>query len=468
MYPQLPDAPGPSGLERLRMARAFLSRRGVPSAYLRQLVAAYGDVVRLQLGGRTLYVVAHPDLAQEVLMKRYQEFHKPSAAGGPPRQLSRFLGNGVLTADHEEWRPQRRLIQPLMRATHIRSYADTMTRQTEALTNTWRGGETRDVHADMNRLTMWIIAETMFGTTPENAANIHHLVSMAQAIAVGDLQNLLPGRDLFGRVTCRVGHINATFDDVVRGMIAERARHSDSPRHDLLTLLLNSVDEDGQPVPYAFIRDNILTLFVAGHETTANTLTWALYYLAHNPAVLATLRAELDQVLAGRAATLADLAALPYTDMVVKEAMRIEPAVSLVPRYVTQHLSLGGYRLQAGSVVLVSIYCLHHDARWWDAPGEFRPERFAAEQEALRHKYAYLPFGGGPRVCIGNHFAMMEAQIILATLLARCDFALARRGEVERVRLITTAPHRGLLMRVMPRSGDQQGQAAASATNARS
>ncbi len=448
----LSEPPGPNGAERLRMAKAFLSRHGIPMIYLRYLSNVYGDVVRLKLGSRTLYLVTHPDLAQELLVRRYQEFHKPSAAGGPPRQLSRFLGSGILTADHDAWRPQRRLIQPLMHAVHIRSYADTMTQQAEAMMNTWRAGETRDVHADMNQVTMWIIAETMFGTKPENTADIHHLMNMAQAIAVGDLQNLLPWRDLFGRINRRVAHINTTFDKMVRQLIDERAGQSDS-RNDLLTLLINSVDEKGEPVSYEFIRDNILTLFVAGHETTANTLTWALYYLAHNPAALARLRAELDAALAGRAATLADLAALPYTEMVLKETMRIEPTVSLVPRYIPENTTLGGYQLSAGSVVLVSIYCMHHDERWWDAPEEFRPERFAPAQEEQREKHAYLPFGSGPRICIGNHFAMMEAHIILATLLARWDFALNQPAEVERVRLVTTSPQGGLRMTVTPRAG---------------
>jgi cytochrome P450 len=214
---------------------------------------------------------------------------------------------------------------------------------------------------------------------------------------------------------------------------------------------MNTKDEDGNPVDYEFVRNNILTLFLAGHETTANTLTWTFYYLARNPQVAEKLYAEIDRVLAGRSATLSDLPNLPYTLMVVKEAMRIEPAVSVIPRYVMEDVTMGGYHLKAGSTALLPIYLVHHDERWWSQPNEFQPERFAPEEEAKHHKYQYMPFGGGPRVCIGNHFAMMEAQIILATIASRYQLTLTADIDPQPVRLITTFPKAGLQMKVTER-----------------
>jgi cytochrome P450 len=429
----------------------FLGRGDMPVEYLQQVAQAHGDLVRLQAGGRTIYVVSAPELVHEVLTRRPTEFHKLEVLSDAPRTLDRFLGGGLLTSDYEEWKPQRKIIQPLMHTTHIQGYAGAMAASGERLLAQWEDGEVRNLHADMTQVTMWIIAATMFGTDITNTPEIEHAARLAQDIALADITLPLPGPLGFQRDR-QAQEVNAVLSALVARMMAERrADPQAQTRNDLLTLLMRTTDEDGNPMPDQFVRNNILTLFFAGHETTANTLTWALHFLDANPPVREQLHAEVDRVLGGRAPALADLPNLPYTEMVIKETMRCEPTVAVVPRAVVAPLELSGYQLAPNSVVFLSIYNLHHDARWWEDPDRFDPQRFAPAREAHIPKYAYLPFGGGPRICIGNHFALMEAQILLA--LIACRFRLEHVGEtrVTPLRRITTEPRGGLTMRVVRR-----------------
>jgi cytochrome P450 len=445
----LTDAPGPRGLGSLRTIYKFLRSTGLPISYIHEMHKEHGDVIRLQVGGQRIYAVKDPDLIQEILVKRAQDFHKLEVAEEKPSALGMFLGKGILTADHEEWKPQRKLIQPLMHAKHIQNYAETMTQFAERLTAQWQDGKARDIHHDMVQVTMWIIAETMFGTTLDASERIKHTGDMAQKIAVGTFTKSIPLPGAERRRDEKVRELNAELDAVVQKLMADRPGIGD--RADLLTLLMNTKDEDGQPVGYDFIRNNILTLFLAGHETTANSLTWTFYYLARNPHIAEKLYAEVDAVLGGRPAQLADLPNLPYTLKVIKEAMRIEPAVSVVPRYILEDQTIGSYHLKARSIVLLPIYIVHHDEHLWSQPDVFDPERFTPEAEAKQHKYAYMPFGGGPRVCIGNHFAMMESQLILATIASRFKLTLVSQTAPEPIRLITTFPKDGLMMKVEQR-----------------
>jgi cytochrome P450 len=335
-----------------------------------------------------------------------------------------------------------------------------MAQHGERLLAGWQDGEIRNLHTDMTQVTMWIIAETMFGTDITNTPEIERAARLAQDIALADITLPLPSL-LHWRRNRQSAEVNAVLSALVARLMAERRGQPEAEaRGDLLTLLMRTTDDAGNPMPDQFVRNNILTLFFAGHETTANTLTWALHFLDRNPAVLEKLHAEVDTVLAGRAPQLDDLPNLPYTQMVIKETMRLEPIVSVIPRAVIEPLELGGYKLEPNSVVFLSVYNLHHDARWWQEPFCFDPERFEKEQEAQIPKYAYLPFGGGPRICIGNHFALMEAQILLALLVSR--FRLEHIGEatVTPLRRITTEPQGGLTMRVTRRGVAQSGTSA--------
>jgi cytochrome P450 len=303
----------------------------------------------------------------------------------------------------------------------------------------------------MTQVTMWIIAQTMFGTDITNTPEIEHAARAAQDIALADITLPLPSLLEIQRDR-KAQEINEVLSALVARLMAERrANPQAQERGDLLTLLMRTTDEEGNPMPDQFVRNNILTLFFAGHETTANTLTWALHFLDRNPHVLETLHREVDTVLEGRTPRLEDLPRLPYTMQVIKETMRIEPTVSVIPRAVVEELDLGGYRLEGQSVVFVSPYILHHDSRWWKEPQCFDPTRFDEANEGAIPKYAYLPFGGGPRICIGNHFALMEAQILLALLVSRFRLEHVGEAKVTPLRRITTEPQDGLTMRVSTR-----------------
>jgi cytochrome P450 len=447
----LPEPPSVPGLPLLGNAVPFMTARGLPLSFLSQAAIRYGDVVRIKVGGNNIYLISHPDLVHEVLVKRVNDFDKLTAASGKSVGLTRFLGNGILTAGFEEWKPQRKLIQPLMHTKHIMSYADTMAHFGEKMVGLWADGAERDIHVDMMQVTMWIIAETMFGMDVRHTPELQDVGQTAQAIAVADLTSPLPALLTQGRER-KAADANVILTTLVQRFMEERRTRDNSDRHDLLTLLMDTRDEDGQPMPDDFVRNNILTLFFAGHETTANTLTWVFYYLDKHPEVAAELYKEVDSVLGGRLPTLADLPQLPYTLMVIKETMRIEPTVAAFPRQVMKDTELGGYQIKGNGVALIPPYILHHDSRWWSQPEQFDPTRFSAENEPNIPKYVYLPFGDGPRVCIGNHFALMEAQILLAIFAGRYKLSLVPGTEVKPLRQITTSPIGGLPMRLEHRA----------------
>lgn len=446
----LPHPPSAPGLPILGSALAFRAAKGIPVEFIQKTLRTYGDIVHITVTGRNFYLIGHPDLAHEIFLKRVNEFHKAVRISKRPIALSRFLGHGILIVDHDQWKPQHKLIQPLMHAKHIERYADTMSKFGEQMISRWQDGAVRDIHADMTQVTMWIIAETMFGMNVDQTPHMQRESDAAQQIAVYDFIAPMP-RWLTPHRDREAQRVNNFLTGLVQQFMAERRAQGHVERHDLLSLLMDTRDEDGNPMPDRFIRDNILTLFFAGHETTANTLTWAFYYLAQNPVVLAALHREVDTVLAGRIPTLADLPNLPYTLMVIKETMRLQPIVSALPRAILKDTELGGYQLNGQSLVFTSPYVLHRDPRWWEDPEQFSPSRFSPENEAKIHKYAYMPFGAGPRICIGNHFALMEAQILLSMMVSRYTLHLEPGQTVEAQRQITTSPKGGLPMRLARR-----------------
>lgn len=448
LYREPPTAPG---LPLIGNMLPFLTSSSLPIEFLQQTAARYGDVVQLKLGSRVIYLISDPELVREALVKRVQDFDKLGIEGEKPTSLTRFLGNGILTSHYEAWRPQRKLIQPLMHTKHITTYAETMGRLGERMLATWGESAERNIHADMMQVTMWIIADTMFGMDVTNSHALQEMSDGAQSITIADVTRPLPAR-LMGRRDRQAEEVNAGLTALVETIVKEHREQGYTDRHDLLSLLLETRDEDGNPMPDSFVRDNILTLFFAGHETTANTLTWAFYYLDQHPEIVAELHREVDAVLGGRVPTLADLPQLPYTTMVIKETMRVEPTVSLIPRQIKHDTELGGYHLKEGGVLFLSPYILHHDPRWWPEPKRLDPLRFSAENEPNIPDYAYLPFGGGPRVCIGNHFAMMEAQILLALIASRYTLTRVPGTTVTPLRQVTSSPSEGLMMQVAKRS----------------
>ncbi len=451
IHPPLQSPPHVPGMPFIGSAPAFLAANGIPVSFLQHVQRQHGDLAHFTVMSRSFYLVSDPELVHDILVTRVQSFHKPEAIAQTPRGLSRFLGSGILTAGHEQWRPQRKLIQPFMHARHIERYAETMACMGERLLSHWQDGSERDIHADMTHVTMWIIAETMFGVNLNHSPSFEDAANSAQKIVIEDLISLMPawltGRD------AETERVNTVLTELVKGFVAQHNANPNPDRHDLLSLLLATRDEDGQPMSEEFLRNNILTMFFAGHETTANTLTWAHYYLSQNPAILKRLQDEVDAVLPdGRLPTLADLPNLPYTLMVIKETMRQQPTVATFPRVITEDVELGGYLLKAGSFILISPYVLHHDARHWADPNRYDPERFSEKNERRIPKYAYLPFGGGPRICIGNHFALMEAHILLALMVRRYQLHLSPNAKIEPKYHVTVSPKHGLPMRLQRRA----------------
>lgn len=442
--------PAVPGLPILGNTLAFLTKDGMPVETFRLAAQKQGDILRLKAGGRTIYLVSHPALIQEILVKRVNEFHKLIVFSKKPRGLDRFFASGILTSDYPEWRPQRKVIQPLMHTKHIESYADTMARYGEILLSGWRGGETRDIHADMTQVTIWVIAETMFGMDVTHTPELALAGKLAQEITVADVTLPLPEWLMWHR-NRKADRVNDIMSALVARLMNERRENPQNDRKDLLTLLMQTTDDENNRMPDQFVRDNILTLFFAGHETTANTLVWTLHYLDRNLDVLQALQAEVDSVLHGRAPTLADLRNLPYTLMVIKETMRIEPTASIIPRALLEDVQLGGYLLEKNSMVFIPAYVVHRDPRWWNQPERFNPTRFSEKNEAEIPRYAYLPFGGGPRICIGNHFSLMEAQILLAMIVNRFRLRHTQDANVIPIRQVTTFPKNGMPMVVNTR-----------------
>jgi cytochrome P450 len=375
----------------------------------------YGDIACLRFGLTRAFVLSHPRLIEDVLVTKARNFQKHFGV----RLLRASFGNGLLTSEGDFWLRQRRLIQPAFSRERIATYASAMASLADRLASAWRDGETRDVYADMSRMTLEIIVRVMFGADvgDEAIAVGESVAILADAVmkrlnSIFRLPRLLPTP-----ANIRRGRAALRLDAILYDIIRKR-RQSKETGDDLLGLLIRVCDEDdGSRMTDRQLRDEAFTLFVAGHDTTALTLTWGLYLLARHPDAARALEQELDIVLAGRVPTAEDLPRLRYTDMVIREVMRLYPSAYTIGRQAIDPCELDGYRVPAGGTVLMSQWAVHRDPRWFDEPERFLPERWADGLERRLPKFAYFPFGGGPRVCIGNHFAMMEATLALATLL---------------------------------------------------
>ncbi len=404
--------PGPGG--KLLTGNLAELRRDTLEVFTR-CAREYGDIACLRFGLTRAFVLSHPRLIEDVLVTKARNFQKHFGV----RLLRASFGNGLLTSEGDFWLRQRRLIQPAFSRERIATYASAMASLADRLASAWRDGETRDVYADMSRMTLEIIVRVMFGADvgDEAIAVGESVAILADAVmkrlnSIFRLPRLLPTP-----ANIRRGRAALRLDAILYDIIRKR-RQSKETGDDLLGLLIRVCDEDdGSRMTDRQLRDEAFTLFVAGHDTTALTLTWGLYLLARHPDAARALEQELDIVLAGRVPTAEDLPRLRYTDMVIREVMRLYPSAYTIGRQAIDPCELDGYRVPAGGTVLMSQWAVHRDPRWFDEPERFLPERWADGLERRLPKFAYFPFGGGPRVCIGNHFAMMEATLALATLL---------------------------------------------------
>lgn len=443
----LPHAPTAPAIRNPIKLLSFFNRfDSDPLGVLDEMNAQYGTFWRMHMGDEWMYFAHHPEAIRSILVTHARAFIKDSGYTDPKRGLARFVGQGLLNSNGDLWRKQRKLVAPAFHTQRISEYAEVMVRYAQEQMNTWQNGDVRNIAHDMMTTTLMIVGRTLFDVNmAEYVDSIGHGMDIINKHA-GE-RSILPS--WFPRWSdLGINRAIRDLDKVVYGIIEER-RGSHTDRGDLLSMLLLARDEDGHPMSDQQVRDEALTLFMAGHETTANTLNWTWYLLAQHPEARVKLYEELDRVLAGRAPTLADLPRLPYTEQVIKESMRLYPPAWSVGRQATEDVEVMGYVLPAGGVVMLSFYHLHRSNTWWKDASRFIPERFSPENDI--DKYHYLPFGAGPRVCIGNSFAMMEAQLLLTTFAQQWELSLLPNVAIVPEPRITLFPRDGLPMCVQKR-----------------
>ncbi|MGF1468952.1 MAG: cytochrome P450 [Sandaracinaceae bacterium] len=440
----LPPGPPPRRSGLLGLAADALPMMLDPIGVVTGRFARYGDVYYVPPpgSGPGLYVLRHPDHIHQVLVTDARAFRKTHPG---LRSLAEVLGAGLLTTDGDTWRRQRRLVQPAFSRDRLHAYATVMGEEATRFARRWSPGQRVDVAAEMAELTLRVVARTLFGhDVGQDAETVRRAMRTVQsALGFDPLPPWLSPQQYRLRAAVRA------LDRIIYDIVAER-RKDVTGRDDLLGMLLaaRDVEGDGGGLADQEIRDQLMTLFLAGHETTANGLSWAFWLLSQHPEVEERLAAESRRVLGGRPATARDLPDLPLADQVFKEALRLYPPVYAIPRQSAEDLTIGGWPVEAGSEVVLWVFQVHRDPRFFDEPWAFRPERFAPDAERAIQKGAYVPFGAGPRACIGKVFAQMEGALILATVAARARF---RPDPAYRPRLaprITLTPAGGMPMTV--------------------
>ena len=440
--------PGPRG--RFLVGNALDFSRGDWLEFFVRCAREHGDVVFFRFLNVPMCLLTHPDDIEDVLVKNSSNFVKSRNY----HALKPILGNGLLISEGAFWQKQRKLVQPSFRHESIAAYAEVMANSAQQMLTDWCDGQTRDVHQEMMGLTLEIVAKSLFGTDVSRAASkvgqaMRDLTN--QLLAMPNIAFFLP--DFFPLPsTLRLRRAVRELNGIIYSMIRAR-RAANSPSHDLLQLLLDAQDEDGSQMTDEQLRDEMMTLFIAGHETTAIALSWTWYLLAQNPEVEGNLADELSHVLKGRAPGVSDLRALPYTEMVVKETLRLYPPAWVIGRQALKDFDVRGYRLLAGTNVLLAQWITQRDARFYPEPERFNPDRW--KDDPIRRgrlpRYAYFPFGSGPRVCIGAGFAMMEATLLLATIAQRFHLTLASDQSIGMLPLVTLRPKHGIKMMLQER-----------------
>lgn len=420
-------APGPKGHFLLGSMGEFARD---PLGAVGRWAREYGDVVGFRFVRTPCVLLNRPEHIEYVLGTHYRDFIKTIGLRTPMMRM--FLGSGLLTSEGEFWVRQRRLAQPAFHRERIAAYARQMIACADRGLAGWREGETRDIHQEMTHLTLDIVVRTLFGVeVGDQAARVRQALEVIIAefgTQQWSLRAYLQGIPLTAGYR-RVQRAVRELDEILFGIIRRR-RESEEEGHDLLSMLLQARDEDGSRMDDRQLRDEAMTLFLAGHETTALALSWAWYLLAEHPAAARRLQHEVDTVLEGRSPGFEDLARLPYTERVIRESMRLYPPVWMMGRTALKEFEVEGYRIPAQAEVMVSPWLTHRDPRHFNRPEEFRPERWEDDLAKRLPRCVYFPFGGGPRSCIGSTFAMMEAVLVLARIAQEVEFNLAPGQEI--------------------------------------
>ncbi|GAA0218103.1 cytochrome P450 [Halobaculum roseum] len=451
--PRPPDAvPGPDGLPVLG---SFLENRRDFFAFRDRVAAEYGGVARYEILGQDVILLTDPDPIRKVLVAENEKYVKGELF---QQQLRPVLGNGLLNSEGDFWRRQRHLIQPAFTPDRIAGYADMMVDVTERTSAPWDDGEVRDVHRDMMGLTLDIVARALMGVdirdrTPAIGGALDTVMEQS---AGGSLLDLLPPSvPTLGRE--RLREAVASLDRIVDELVDEKRRAlregEIEPDADVVSALLTAEDDDGERMAAEQVRDEVKTLLLAGHETTALSLTFTLHLLARHPDIERRLLDELEAELGDDPAGFDAVRDLEYLDQVVTESMRLLPPVHGILREPTEDVELGGYRVPEGTPIAISQWVVHRDPAHYDDPLEFRPDRWTDEMEADLHPLAYFPFSSGPRRCVGDRFALLEAKLILATLLRRYAFEVVDPVDLESnlEASITTRPTQPVRMRLHER-----------------
>ena len=451
--------PGPRGLP--VVGTSFMASRDSTQT-LTRWARDYGDIVYYPFFGLRFYLLFHPQHVEQVLLGKTGNFVKGITSRANPE----LFGNGLLTSDGDFWRRQRRLSNPAFHRESIVRYAEITTEEAARLLQGWKSGETRNIHNDMMNVTLRIVLRSLFGSDLGESMKVIEPALEAIMVSSSGFHSIA---FFLGLPTLtRARHFRAVreIDRVVYALIARgrdklksgegRARDAEQApaggAKDLLTLLLTSRDDDGNSMSDQQLRDEVITLLLAGHETTALNLSWTWYLLAQYPDVEEKLHTELDAVLGDRPPCAADLLKLQYTDGVIRETLRLYPPAWRIFRRTEEPFAVGDYVLPAGSNIVLSQWVTQRDPRWFREPERFYPDRWSEEAAAKLPRFAYFPFGGGPRVCIGAGFAMMEATLLLATIAQRFRMRLAPNQRIEPLASITLRPKNGIRVELAERA----------------
>ncbi len=437
--------PGPKGLP---LVGAALALRSDPLAGMRGMARQYGDIVRFHVMMRERILLNHPEWINQVLVAQHAKFHKSELTR---RITTRMLGQGLLISEGDFWRRQRRLAQPAFHRSRVNGYGGVMAETAAAHIRGWRGGEERDIAEEMTALTLDIAVRTLFSSTlPGEARQVGRAMTFLMRYSLSRQRSPLRIPENWPTPKNRRANRELAFmDSLVYRIISERqADGNSSSRNDLLALLMSALDEDGTQMTPQQLHDETMTLFIAGHETTAQMLAWTWYALGQNPAVEARLHEELHGLLGGRPLEAADLSRLPYLHAVMNEVLRLFPPAYIMAREVVESCELGGYQFGPGTTIIFSQWLTHRDPRFYDDAESFRPERWLDGLADRLPAGAYFPFGDGPRRCIGQGFALLEAAIVIAALAQRFRFRLAPKHPVVAEPLVTLRPRHGIRMRL--------------------
>jgi cytochrome P450 len=438
--------PGPKGLPILGLA---LDIRKDPLGTLQRLAREYGDVVSMPVMRTSRVLVNRPEYIQQLLILDHAKLHKSTLTKlvvGP------LLGQGLLISEGDFWRRQRRLAQPAFHRSRTNEYSPVMVECALQQTRQWRAGETRNIAEEMMKLTLEVAVRTLFGTSLAGDSD-----------SIGKAMTFLMRHYLRrARTPWRVPESWPTpanrrarreveyMDSLIYGIISDRKKDT-QPRNDLLSLLMSAMHEDGSQMTERQVRDESMTLFVAGHETTALSLAWTWYLLGENPAAESRLHEELRVVLGGRPAEVSDLDKLSYLNAVVHESLRLYPPAYMIARMNVEPVILGEYEIPPRTTLLTSQWVMHRDARFFDQPDRFMPERWLDGLEARLPPGAYFPFGDGPRRCIGQGFAQLETALVIAAIAQKCRFRLKKGFPIVPEPLVTLRPKYGIEMTIEPR-----------------